>query len=102
MGAFLLKEFAMQKYIKLRKQIHNNLNLDRGFTRAEKKYIKTWTTKYNYDFDIISFALHYTSNKRDPNFAYIHCLLSDWYHKGFITKEDILQWLDLMKKKYNR
>ena len=92
----------MQKYIKLRKQIHNNLNLDRGFTRAENKYIKIWTTKYNYDFDIISFALHYTSNKRDPNFAYIHCLLSDWYHKGFITKEDILQWLDLMKKKYNR
>lgn len=102
MGAFLLKEFAMQKYIKLRKQIHDNLNLDRGFTRVEKKYIKIWTTKYNYDFDIISFALHYTSNKRDPNFAYIHCLLSDWYHKGFITKEDILQWLDLMKKKYNR
>ena len=56
---------------------------------------------YNYDFDIISFALHYTSNKRDPNFAYIHCLLSDWYNKGFITKEDILQWLEpkLLDKK---
>lgn len=84
---------------RIRKQIQNELNLVRQFTRTEKKYIKIWTTQYNYDFEIISLALHYTINKRDPNFGYIHCLLSDWYNRDFRTREDVIQWLNSIRKK---
>ena len=83
---------------RIRKQIQNELNLDRRFTRTEKKYIKIWTTQYNYDFEIISLALHYTTNKRNPNFDYLHCLLSDWYNRDFKTRKDIIQWLNSTKK----
>lgn len=84
---------------RIRKQIQNELNLNRRFTRTEKKYIKLWTTQYNYDFEIIGLALHYTTNKRDPNFDYIHCLLSDWYNRDFRTIEDVIQWLNSIRKK---
>lgn len=84
---------------RIRKQIQNELNLNRRFTRTAKKYIKLWTTQYNYDFEIIGLALHYTTNKRDPNFDYIHCLLSDWYNRDFRTIEDVIQWLNSIRKK---
>lgn len=84
---------------RIRKQIQNELNLDRRFTRTEKKYIKIWNTQYNYDFEIISLALHYTTNKRDPNFGYIHCLLSDWYNRDFKTRKDVIQWLNSIRNK---
>lgn len=84
---------------RIRKQIQNELNLDRRFTRTEKKYIKIWTTQYNYDFEIISLALHYTTNKQAPNFGYIHCLLSDWYNRDFKTRKDIIQWLNSIRNK---
>ena len=92
----------MKQYIKLRKirkLIQNKLNLNRQFTRIEKKYIKIWITQYNYNLEIISLALYYTTNKRDPNFAYIHCLLSDWYNRDFRTREDVIQWLNSIIKK---
>lgn len=82
----------------IRKQIQNELNLDRRFTRTEKKYIKIWTTQYNYDFEIIGLALQYTTNKRDPNFDYLHCLLSDWYNRDFKARKDIIQWLNSIRK----
>lgn len=89
----------MIELIRIRKQIQNELNLNRRFTRTEKKYIKIWTTQYNYDFEIIGLALHYTTNKRDPNFDYIHCLLSDWYNRDFRTREDVIQWLNSIRNK---
>lgn len=89
----------MRELIRIRKQIQNELNLDRQFTRTEKKYIKIWTTQYNYDFEMISLALHYTTNKRNPNFSYINCLLSDWYNRDFRTREDVIQWLNSIRNK---
>lgn len=92
----------MKQYIKLRKirkLIQNKLNLNRQFTRTEKKYIKIWITQYNYNLEIISLALYYTTNKRDPNFAYIHCLLSDWYKRNLLTKAEVIKWVDYMKSK---
>ena len=92
----------MKQYIKLRKirkLIQNKLNLNRQFTRTEKKYIKIWITQYNYNLEIISLALYYTTNKRDPNFAYIHCLLSDWYKRNLLTKAEVINWVDYMKSK---
>ena len=83
---------------RIRKQIQNELNLERRCTRTEKKSIKIWTTHYKYDFEIISLALHYTTNKRNPNFDYLHCLLSDWYNRDFKTRKDIIQWLNSIRK----
>ena len=85
--------------IKIRKQLKNGLNLNRNFTRAEKRYIKIWVKTYKYNIDTILLAFHYTLNKDNPNFAYIHCLLSDWYNRDFRTREDVIQWLNSIIKK---
>lgn len=52
--------------IKIRKQLKNELNLNRNFTRTEKRYIKIWVKKYKYNIDTILLAFHYTLNKRQP------------------------------------
>ena len=84
---------------KIRKQLKNELNLNRNFTRSEKRYIKIWVKTYKYNIDTILLAFHYTLNKDNPNFAYIHCLLSDWYNRDFRTREDVIQWLNSIIKK---
>lgn len=89
----------MLHLIKIRKQLKNELNLNRNFTRSEKRYIKIWVRSYKYNIDIILLAFHYTLNKDNPNFAYIHCLLSDWYNRDFRTREDVIQWLNSIIKK---
>ena len=92
----------MKQYIKLRKirkLIQNKLNLNRQFTRTEKKYIKIWVKTYKYNIDIILLAFHYTLNKDNPNFAYIHCLLSDWYKRNLLTKAEVIKWIDYKKSK---
>lgn len=86
--------------IKIRKQLKNELNLNRNFTRTEKRYIKIWVKKYKYNIDTILLAFHYTLNKDNPNFAYIHCLLSDWYKRNLLTKSEVIKWIDYMKIKY--
>ena len=85
--------------IKIRKQLKIELNLNRNFTRAEKRNIKIWVKTYKYNIDTILLAFHYTLNKDNPNFAYIHCLLSDWYNRDFRTREDVIQWLNSIIKK---
>lgn len=85
--------------IKIRKQLKNELNLNRNFTRAEKRYIKIWVKTYKYNIDTILLAFHYTLNKDNPNFAYIHCLLSDWYNRDFRTREDVIQWFNSIRNK---
>lgn len=85
--------------IKIRKQLKNELNLNRNFTRAEKRYIKIWVKTYKYNIDTILLAFYYTLNKDNPNFAYIHCLLSDWYNRDFRTREDVIQWFNSIRNK---
>lgn len=89
----------MLHLIKIRKQLKNELNLNRNFTRSEKRYIKIWVKTYKYNIDTILLAFHYTLNKDNPNFAYIHCLLSDWYNRDFRTREDVIQWFNSIRNK---
>ena len=91
--------FVMLHLIKIRKQLKNELKLNRNFTRSEKRYIKIWVKTYKYNIDIILLAFHYTLNKDNPNFAYIHCLLSDWYNRDFRTREDVIQWFNSIRNK---
>lgn len=89
----------MLHLIKIRKQLKNELNLNRNFTRSEKRYIKIWVKTYKYNIDTILLAFHYTLNKDNPNFTYIHCLLSDWYKRNLLTKAEVIKWVDYMKSK---
>lgn len=84
---------------KIRKQLKNELDLNKNFTRNEKRYIKIWVKMYDYNIDIILLAFNYTLNKDSPNFMYIHCLLTDWYKRNLLTKEEIIKWCDYMKSK---
>lgn len=89
----------MRELIKIQKQLKNELNINRNFTINEKRYIKIWVKTYKYNIDIILLAFHYTLNKDNPNFTYIHCLLSDWYSRKLLTRQEILKWIDYMKSK---
>lgn len=92
----------MQEYIKLlklQKRIRTELNYNKKLTREQKYYIQIWVKQYNYNFNMISLAFHYTTNKENPNYNYIHTILSDWYYRNFTTKENVIQWVNSAKKK---
>ena len=46
----------MLHLIKIRKQLKNELNLNKNFTRSEKRYIKIWVKTYKYNIDTILFC----------------------------------------------
>lgn len=96
------------------KGIRNNFDLDRYFieyqnikdirlkiikklkrrgplTEYEEEYIEKWVMDYKFGFDIIELALRKTTNIPNPNFEYIHRVLSSWYENGVKTKDDVLK-----------
>ena len=77
------------------------INLNRKFTRKEKKYILKWIKEYEFDFKTISLAFYYSTNKTHPNFEYLNNILTDWHDRGFKTRKDIELWIEWLKKKYN-
>src|SRR5690606_26493423 len=74
------------------------LKLNRNLTEYEEKYVETWVMDYKYSFEIIELALKKTTSKTNPNFNYIHSIITDWYKNGFKTKEEILMY-DAKRKK---
>jgi len=79
-----------EKVNELGKQIAMKLRLNRKLTSYEERYLEKWINEYGYDMDIIDLALEKTTGKTNPNFKYIHGVLTGWYNDGLRTKEQIL------------
>ena len=81
-----------QRLKDIRMKIVKKLKSQRFLTEYEEAYIEKWVMEYNYDFEIIELALKKTTAITNPNFEYIHKILTDWHNKGFTSIEDILAY----------
>lgn len=93
----ITNHWELEKYMELQesvnelgKQICRKLRLSRKLTSYEERYLETWINEYGYDMDIIDLALEKTTGKTNPNFKYIHGVLSGWHRDGLRTKEQIM------------
>lgn len=82
----------------IEKNISKKLGLSRALTQYEKAYIEKWSVEYKYSFQIIEIALKKTTSKSNPNFDYINTLLSDWHERNLKTPDEIVNYLNNMKK----
>lgn len=79
-----------EKVNELGKQIAMKLRLNRKLTSYEERYLETWINEYGYGMDIIDLALEKTTGKTNPNFKYIHGVLTGWHKDGLRNQERIL------------
>lgn len=88
-----------QKYKDVKNLIIKKLNLNRCLTEYEEQYVETWVTSYNYDFEIIELVLKRTTGKSNPNFNYLHAVLTDWHKKELKNKNEILTYMNELNNK---
>lgn len=88
-----------EKLSAIKKSISSKLRLARALTQFEEAYIETWIIDYNYTIDIIDIALKKTTSKANPNFDYIHKIISDWHEHKLRTAEEIQNYLSSLKSK---
>jgi DnaD/phage-associated family protein len=81
-----------QKLKDIRLKVAKKLRRKGLLTEYEEDYIEKWVSDYNYSFDIIELALKRTTSISNPNFEYIHKILTDWHNNGLQTKEDIMAY----------
>jgi len=81
-----------QKVRDIRMLIIKKLNLSRRLTEYEEEFIEKWVLEYKYAFEIIELALKKTTAKTNPNFNYIHTVLTDWYNSGLKTREGVMEY----------
>ena len=63
--------------------------INRNLSSKEEAFIAEWTAK-NYDIDLICYAYDKTIDSINKlSFPYINKIITDWYSKGLLTKEQI-------------
>lgn len=90
-------EYKKLKDIKLK--IVKKLRSKRLLTEYEEEYIEKWVMDYKYEFEIIELALKKTTAITNPNFQYIHNVLTEWYEKGLRSKEEVVEYERSKKQK---
>lgn len=88
-----------EKLSAIKKSISSKLRLSRALTQFEEAYIEKWIVDYNYSIDIIDIALKKTTSKSNPNFDYIHKILTDWHEHKLRSSEEIQNYLSSLKQK---
>ena len=91
-NSFDLDKYSMeaQKIKDIRGMIMKKLRRHGSLTEYEDAYIEKWVSEYNFNADIIEEALRRTTSAQSPSFEYINRILTNWYEKGYKTKEEIL------------
>ncbi len=79
-----------EKTSEVGRHIAKSLRLGRKLTAYEERYLETWLRDYGFDQDVIELALEKTTGKTNPNFKYLHGILSGWHKDGLKTKEQVL------------
>lgn len=88
-----------EKSLKIKKQISKKLGFTRNLTEYEEAYIDKWTIEFGYDLTLIELALKKTTSKTNPNFEYLHKIISDWNDKNLRSKEEIEEYTEQLKEK---
>ncbi|MFA6308969.1 MAG: DnaD domain protein [Clostridia bacterium] len=87
-----------QKFNDVRGKIVKKLKLNRNLTEYEEEIVRKWVFDYKYSFEIIEYALKKTTGKTNPNFKYIHAIISDWNKNGLADKNQIIANEEIHKK----
>lgn len=87
------------KINKIKKSITKKLGLTRKLTQYEEAYIEKWIYDYNYNMDVIDIALKKTTSKTNPNFDYLHKVISDWNDRKLSSADEVKQYLLEFKNK---
>lgn len=91
-----------EKIKKAKKSIAKKLGLTRNLTEYEEAYIEKWLQEYKYNLDVIELALKKTTSKANPNFDYIHKIITDWHDRKLLNSEDVKKYLLEFKNKTNQ
>ncbi len=86
-----------QKFKDIRGKIAKKLKLNRNLTEYEEEYVETWAMQFKYNFDIIDLCLKKTTAKTNPNFKYIHAILTSWFKQGLKTVEEVNAYITSQK-----
>lgn len=78
------------KVIKLSKKVGQKLR--KNITEYDEEIVAVWVDKMKYDFDIVDIALKKTSKLSNPNLEYANKLLEEWFSKGLVTTEQIVEY----------
>jgi DnaD/phage-associated family protein len=78
------------KVIKLSKKVGQKLR--KNITEYDEEIVAGWVDKMKYDFDIVDIALKKTSKLSNPNLEYANKLLEEWFSKGLVTTEQIIEY----------
>lgn len=76
------------------KTISRALRLGRKLTSYEEKYLEIWLNEYGYDMTIIEEALERTAGKTNPNFKYIHSILTAWNIEGIKNRDQLKSYME--------
>lgn len=90
-NSFDLDKYSMEakKIKEIRGMIIKKLRKQGLLTEYEEAYVERWVSEYGYDGGIIELALKRTTSAVNPSFEYINKILTNWYEKGYKTKEEI-------------
>ncbi|MCX7773136.1 MAG: DnaD domain protein, partial [Clostridia bacterium] len=80
---------ACEKTKEIGRTISRALRLGRSLTSYEERYLDIWLNEYAYDMPLIEEALERTAGKANPNFKYIHSILTAWNKEGIRTREQL-------------
>lgn len=91
-NSFDLDKYSIeaQKIKDIRGMIMKKLRKPGSLTEYEDAYVEKWVSEYKFDAAMIEQALRRTTSAHTPSFNYINKILTDWYEKGYKTKEDVL------------
>ncbi len=84
------------------KTIAQALRLGRKLTSYEERYLEIWLNEYDYDMVLIDEALERTAGKTNPNFKYIHSILTSWFKEGIRSREQLKAYLETAPARTSR
>jgi DnaD/phage-associated family protein len=85
---------ACEKTKSIGKTIAQALRLGRKLTSYEERYLEIWLNEYGYEMPMIEEALERTAGKSNPNFKYIHSILTAWNKEGIKSREQLKAYLE--------
>lgn len=86
-----------EEYIRVQRERHSleyqvkkMFELNSALSKQQKEYIQLWTEKLGFSLDMLDEAYQATLNGAGKlSFQYMNKILSDWYDKGYKTREQV-------------
>lgn len=74
------------------KSFRSELGMYDPLTRPQQELLKKWVITYNYDLDILKFAIQIASKSTNITFNYLDSIISKWYGQKLRTIAEIREF----------